>query len=91
MNESFTERVLAVVSAIPKGDVLTYSQVAKLAGSEGAARAVGTIMKNNYNERIPCHRVVQSSGKVGEYNRGGSVAKYGLLISEGVDPTRIKR
>ncbi|MBP6912681.1 MAG: MGMT family protein [Candidatus Pacebacteria bacterium] len=68
--KTFKEKVLAVVGAIPAGKVMTYGQVARRAGSPGAARAVGSIMKANYNEKIPCHRVIRSDGIAGEYNRG---------------------
>ncbi len=80
---SFTQRVLAIVAKIPKGQTMTYAQVAAQAGSPGAARAVGTIMKHNYNPSIPCHRVIRSDGTVGEYNRGGSKQKRALLRAEG--------
>lgn len=66
----FTLTVLSIVRNIPKGSVLTYSQVAVKAGSPGAARAVGSILKKNYDPAIPCHRVIRSDGIVGEYNRG---------------------
>ena len=48
-------------------------------------------MKGNYAADIPCHRVVRSDGSIGEYNRGGSVAKAKLLKKEGVvfDGTRV--
>jgi len=72
---SFSERVYAIVAKIPKGKVMTYKQVAAKAGSPHAARAVGNLMKNNYNPKIPCHRVVRSDGKIGDYNRGGSERK----------------
>lgn len=67
---TFKERALKAVEAIPKGKVLTYKQVATKAGSPRAARAVGTIMKNNFDPTIPCHRVIKSNGEIGEYNRG---------------------
>ncbi len=79
---TFTEKVLEVVRKIPKGRVLTYGEVAALAGSPGAARAVGSIMSHNYRKDIPCHRVVRSDGKVGDYNRGGTEAKKKLLTKE---------
>ena len=72
---SFSERVYAIVAKIPKGKVMTYKQVAAKAGSPHAARAVGNLMKNNYNPKIPCHRVVRSDGKIGDYNRGGGERK----------------
>lgn len=67
---TFTEKVFAVVKDIPKGKTLTYKEVARLAGSPNAFRAVGSILKTNYNQKIPCHRVIRSDGKPGEYNRG---------------------
>ena len=73
----------AFVAKIPKGKVMTYGEVAKKAGKPGAARAVGMFMANNYNPRIPCHRVVRADGKVGNYNRGGSKRKAELLRKEG--------
>lgn len=79
----FADIVRDVVRDIPKGQVLTYGQVAQRAGSPGAARAVGTIMANNYNKTVPCHRVIRSDGKIGNYNRGGPEAKRKLLEKEG--------
>jgi O6-methylguanine-DNA--protein-cysteine methyltransferase len=40
-------------------------------------------MKNNFDKTVPCHRVIRSDGKIGDYNRGGSEKKLKLLISEG--------
>jgi methylated-DNA-[protein]-cysteine S-methyltransferase len=80
---SFAEHVRAVVRQIPKGEARTYKEVATAAGKPGAARAVGTIMKNNYDETVPCHRVIRSDGVIGQYNRGGSEAKKKLLALEG--------
>ena len=79
----FAKKVYAVVAKIPKRKVLTYGQVAKKAGKPGAARAVGMFMSNNYNTKIPCHRVVRSDGKIGNYNRGGSERKAEILREEG--------
>ena len=69
-NMNFTEKVLNIVSKIPKGKTLSYKEVAEKAGSPRAFRAVGSILKQNYDPKIPCHRVIKSSGKTGEYNRG---------------------
>lgn len=80
---SFTVRVRNVVAKIPKGKVLTYKQVATMAGSPNASRVVGNIMKNNFDPKIPCHRVVRSDGKIGDYNRGGEKAKMRILKQEG--------
>ncbi len=69
---------------IPKGKTMSYSEVAKRAGSPGAARAVGNIMANNFDKSVPCHRVICANGKIGRYNRGGESRKRSLLIKEGV-------
>jgi len=79
---NFTERVRAIVRSIPKGETLSYGQVAAAAGAAGAARAVGSIMKNNYDKTVPCHRVIKADGSVGEYNRGGPEMKKKLLEAE---------
>lgn len=80
---SFLERVLDAVRQIPKGETRSYGQVAGAIGYPGAARAVGTVMKNNYDPSVPCHRVIRSDGTVGEYNRGGEAQKRALLKAEG--------
>jgi len=61
---------------------MTYGEVAEAAGCPGAARAVGNIMSRNYEPDIPCHRVVRSDGKLGNYNRGGEEGKRRLLTYE---------
>ncbi len=80
--ESFTTKVLAVVRKIPKGKTLSYGEVAKLAGSKGAARAVGSIMAKNFRSNVPCHRVIKADGTPGNYNRGGSKVKASILHQE---------
>jgi O-6-methylguanine DNA methyltransferase len=80
--KKFKERVLEVVANIPKGQVLTYKQVAKLSLSPNAFRAVGSILKKNFDPNIPCHRVIRSDG-YGRYNRGDDL-KVAKLKSEGV-------
>lgn len=79
--KNFTKRTLAAVSKIPKGKILTYKQVAKRAGSPQAFRAVGNILKKNYDKNIPCHRVIRSDGTTGKFNRGSSL-KIILLRKE---------
>lgn len=80
----FKERVLRVVSSIPKGKTMSYGEVAFAAGYPGAARAVGTLMAHNHDPKVPCHRVIRSDGRVGEYNGGGESAKRARLVNEGV-------
>ena len=68
--QSFAAKVLDIVKQIPAGQTLSYGIVAKRAGSPRAARAVGNILRKNFNPAIPCHRVIYSNGRVGDYNRG---------------------
>lgn len=82
MDKTFTEKVYEVVRKIPKGKTLSYKEVAKKAGSPNAFRAVGNILNKNYNPKIPCHRVIKSSGELGGYNRG-SKNKKKILLEEG--------
>lgn len=80
---SFKEKVLQTTKNIPLGKTLTYKEVAKKAGRPKAWRAVGLILSQNYNPKIPCHRVIRSDGSVGGYNRGGPTKKKKLLQKEG--------
>ncbi|MBP9856120.1 MAG: MGMT family protein [Candidatus Pacebacteria bacterium] len=81
---SFKEKVFKVVKGIKKGQVMTYQEVAKKVSHPGAARAVGSILKTNYDPQIPCHRVIRSDGGMGGYNRGGQTKKLAILKKEGV-------
>ena len=78
----FKRRVLSVVRNVPPGRVTTYSSVAALAGHPNAWRAVGTILKNCRTTSVPCHRVVNSNGRVGKYS--DPLIKRELLRSEGI-------
>lgn len=82
MKKSFSQKVIDIVAKIPKGKVMTYKEVAARAGSARAARAVGSVLKQNYDIKIPCHRVIRSDGLTGEYNRGRE-NKIKLLKLEG--------
>ncbi len=82
MPKTFAERVLNIVRQIPRGKVLSYQDVARQAGNPRAARAVGSILKKNYDPAIPCHRVIRSNGELGNYNRGNARKKQ-LLQQEG--------
>lgn len=65
---TFTDQVREIVKNIPEGSTMSYGEVAKVAGSPRGARAVGTIMKNNTDPSIPCHRVIKANGNIGSYN-----------------------
>jgi O-6-methylguanine DNA methyltransferase len=80
---SFEETIKEVVRAIPRGSVLSYRDVAMKAGHPKAARAVANVMAHNYDDTVPCHRVIRSDGSLGGYNRGGMLKKRQLLRDEG--------
>ena len=80
--KTFREKVIEVVKKIPEGKALTYKEVAKKAGNEGASRAVGNIVASNKDKSVPCHRVIRSDGKIGKYN-GLRGDKTKLLKKEG--------
>lgn len=80
----FLRRVYEVVRAIPRGETRTYADVAREAGSPGAARAVGQAMRRNPTLFfMPCHRVVAAGGLGGFSARGAIATKRALLALEG--------
>ena len=87
---AFRARVLAVVRRIPAGRVVTYGDVAALAGAPRASRAVGTIMSGCRDGVTPCHRVVGARGAIGGWS-GPAEGKRAALRAEGirVTPTKI--
>ena len=82
----FRKKVYTLARQIPYGKVATYGQLARLAGSPWAARAVGMCMKNNPDlTTIPCHRVVASDGSLTGYSAGKGIStKREKLLEEGV-------
>ncbi len=70
----FHRRVYETVRTIPPGDTMTYGEVAMLAGTPGAARAVGHAMaRNPFAVIVPCHRVVAAGGRAGGFSARGGV------------------
>ena len=61
----------------------TYGEVARLAGAPGAARAVGTIMRDCRDPSVPCHRVIGAAGALGGYS--SLPLKRELLRAEGLE------
>lgn len=81
---AFQRRVLEEVRRIPRGAVRSYADVARAVGRPGAARAVGQVMASNPVPLfVPCHRVIRSDGRLGEYSGGGPEMKRRLLELEG--------
>ncbi len=81
---NFTQRVEMLVKTIPKGRVMTYGQLAALAGNAGAARIVGGIAHFGDPE-LPWQRVVNKQGGLASGYPGGRVAHRQHLEAEGVE------
>ncbi len=71
----FKEKVLEIVKKIPKGETLSYKEVARMVGQPKSYRAVGNVLSKNYDKKIPCHRVIRSGGEIGGYNRDSKIKK----------------
>ncbi len=88
----FRREVLeTLVREVPWGEVVSYGELAALAGRPRAARAVGSAMRNNpIPFVIPCHRVVAAGHKIGGYGGGRNAValKRELLAREGVSTLR---
>jgi len=81
----FQIKVWKAISKIPRGQVRTYKELAKLIKKPKASRAVANACgKNPYPIKIPCHRVIRSDGSLGGYTgRGGISTKKDILKKEG--------
>jgi methylated-DNA-[protein]-cysteine S-methyltransferase len=81
----FRRQVLETLRATRPGETFTYGQLARMAGSPGAARAVGQAMaRNPLPIVIPCHRVVAADGPGGFSLFGSLASKEHLLALENV-------
>lgn len=94
--DGFQARVLALVARIPPGRVMTYGQLALLAGHPGAARQAGHVMnglmggqgdQENQGETgagLPWQRVINAQGRVSTHKLGFGDLQERLLTAEGV-------
>jgi len=81
----FRDRVLKLVTMVPKGKVTTYKELARAMGNPKAYRAVANALaRNPFPIKIPCHRVIRSNGEVGGYILGVR-RKIKLLLWEGIE------
>jgi len=86
LGDGFRLRVLRTIAAIPYGRTASYAEVAARAGNRRAVRAAGTACgRNPVPLVVPCHRVLRSSGALGNYG-GGAEMKRALLRLEGALP-----
>ena len=80
----FQRDVAEALQGVPRGETITYGELAALAGHPGAHRAAGTFCaQNRFPIVLPCHRVVAVGG-LGGYGALGPAYKQRLLALEGV-------
>jgi methylated-DNA-[protein]-cysteine S-methyltransferase len=86
----FHTKIYQALQKIPTGKTVSYNDLAALAGSPGAARAVGQAMaKNPISVIVPCHRVLSASGNIGGFTAyGGLDTKRQLLQYESALPAK---
>lgn len=84
---AFRQRCWQALRAVKAGEVVTYAELATLAGSPNASRAAGSAMATNaVAPFVPCHRVVRVGGGIGNYSAaGGSETKVRILEHEGLE------
>ena len=81
-----TLNIIALIQKIPKGKVLTYGKIAKLAGNPRAARQVAwTLNSSTEKYNLPWHRVINSKGRIALNSEEGRNQQKYLLIKEGVE------
>ncbi|MFL5262132.1 MAG: methylated-DNA--[protein]-cysteine S-methyltransferase [Anaeromyxobacteraceae bacterium] len=78
----FGRQLALALREVPRGETVTYGELAALAGRPGAARAAGTFCaQNRLSIFVPCHRVIAAGG-LGRYGSLGSAYKRRLLALE---------
>ncbi|WP_211748915.1 MGMT family protein [Paenibacillus sp. Marseille-Q4541] len=83
--QPFTAQVIEIIKSIPEGKVMTYGQVAALAGSPRAARQVVRILHSmSEKHRLPWHRVVNKQGEIALSDEWHRSLQQSLLEEEGV-------
>jgi methylated-DNA-[protein]-cysteine S-methyltransferase len=81
--EKFSQATWKAMRTVAAGKTISYSELARKAGSSGATRAAGSACARNLiTVVIPCHRVINSSGSLGQY-ASGILVKEWLLRHEG--------
>ncbi len=77
--------LVEALRAVPRGEVVSYGELAELAGRPGASRAAGAVCSGNrFSFIVPCHRVVSATG-IGGYGSAGVEVKRRLLALEGIE------
>jgi len=86
MPSEFTQEVVKIIQSIPKGKVLTYGKIAKMAGNPRAARQVSWILHSSTKKYdLPWHRVINSKGLIALNSDDDRYYQKNLLIEEGIE------
>lgn len=89
MMTPFTQNVIAIIQSIPEGKVMTYGQIARLAGSPRGARQVVRILHSmSRKHRLPWHRVINAKGELPALDDESSEIQAFQLMAEGVEVTK---
>ena len=85
MPSEFTQEVIKIIKNIPKGKVLTYGMIAKLAGNPRAARQVSWVLHSSSKKHdLPWHRVINSKGLIALNSDEDRYYQKNLLKEEGI-------
>lgn len=86
--QPFTEDVITVIRKIPAGKVMTYGQIARVAGHPRGARQVARILHSmSRKHRLPWHRVINAKGQIVLKDEIRAMDQRMMLEDEGVDVT----
>ncbi|MDN4522897.1 MGMT family protein [Fictibacillus fluitans] len=84
----FTDEALRIIKSIPKGKVMTYGQIAGLAGSPRGARQVVRVLHSlSKKHQLPWHRVINAKGEIGFKDEEMFAVQKMSLESEGIAVT----
>ncbi|WP_270179185.1 MGMT family protein [Alkalihalobacillus sp. CinArs1] len=83
--ERFTENAVRIIKEIPRGRVMTYGQIARIAGSPRGARQVVRILHSMSKKHgLPWHRVINAKGEIGLREEEGVFIQRVALEDEGI-------
>lgn len=83
---SASDAILAAIRAVPRGQVAGYGMIAQRAGLPGRARLVARILSENYDKKLPWHRILRSDGRIAfPADSPGYAEQSQRLRAEGVD------
>ena len=84
MMNPFTERVINIIKSIPIGKVMSYGQIAKVAGSPRGARQVVRILHSMSEKyKLPWHRVINAKGEIVMEDEESAYSQRAIVRSRG--------